>query len=193
MVSVRPGLLQSGRSPRARDPRLDRRGRAGGNGHLSLAVVVALAVVRVTYCRPDMVRLGSMARRAGGEESGPARAGGRNPDPHRAQHAFSAHLGAFQLGARFLPELNAIASGLAGTTRTSITRFLCYGAASALTWAGRVDRARISSQPCGYGDCGPPGRPSDCPLPWRFRSLSSVQAGPSSSPDSRAPPGARRV
>jgi hypothetical protein len=41
-----------------------------------------------------------------------------------------------ELGARFLPELNPIATGLAGTTRTSIIRFLCYGAAGALTWAG---------------------------------------------------------
>jgi membrane protein DedA with SNARE-associated domain len=54
----------------------------------------------------------------------------------RARHAFAAHGGAFQLGARFLPELNAIATGLAGATKVSITRFVCYGAVSALTWAG---------------------------------------------------------
>lgn len=54
----------------------------------------------------------------------------------RAQHVFRAHIGPFQIAARFLPELNAIASGLSGATRTSIIRFLCYGAASALTWAG---------------------------------------------------------
>jgi membrane protein DedA with SNARE-associated domain len=54
----------------------------------------------------------------------------------RAQHVFVAHAGAFQLGARFLPELNAIAGGLAGATKASITRFVCYGVISALTWAG---------------------------------------------------------
>src|SRR5207245_11485221 len=54
----------------------------------------------------------------------------------RARHAFAAHGGAFQLGARLLPELNAIAAGLAGAARVSITRFVCYGAVSALTWAG---------------------------------------------------------
>ena len=54
----------------------------------------------------------------------------------RARHAFAAHGGAFQLGARFLPELNAIAAGLAGATKVNIPRFVCYGAASALMWAG---------------------------------------------------------
>jgi membrane protein DedA with SNARE-associated domain len=54
----------------------------------------------------------------------------------RAQHVFGAHAGAFQLGARFLPELNAIAGGLAGAAKASITRFVSYGAFSALTWAG---------------------------------------------------------
>ncbi len=47
-----------------------------------------------------------------------------------------------QLGARFLPELNAIAAGLAGATKVSITRFVCYGAVSALTWAGGWIRLR---------------------------------------------------
>jgi membrane protein DedA with SNARE-associated domain len=54
---------------------------------------------------------------------------------HRVRHVFSAHLWAFQLGARFVPALNAIAGGLAGTTRASIPRFVCYGAASAAVWA----------------------------------------------------------
>ncbi len=49
---------------------------------------------------------------------------------------FATHVGAFQLAARFLPELNAVAAGLAGATRVSTTRFVCYGAVSALIWAG---------------------------------------------------------
>src|SRR5713226_8233031 len=53
----------------------------------------------------------------------------------RARPVFVAHVGAFQLAARFLPELNAIAAGLAGATKVTITRFVCYGAVSALTWA----------------------------------------------------------
>jgi membrane protein DedA with SNARE-associated domain len=54
----------------------------------------------------------------------------------RARSVFFAHAAAFQLAARFLPELNAIAAGLAGVTKVSTTRFVCYGAVSALIWAG---------------------------------------------------------
>ncbi|HYS92354.1 MAG TPA: hypothetical protein VEL48_02905 [Candidatus Acidoferrales bacterium] len=46
-----------------------------------------------------------------------------------------AHAGAFQLGARFLPELNAISAGLAGATKLSMVRFGFYGLVSALMWA----------------------------------------------------------
>ena len=55
---------------------------------------------------------------------------------HRARRVFLAHVSAFQLGARFLPELNAISAALAGTARVSIVRFAFYGLASAVTWAG---------------------------------------------------------
>lgn len=54
----------------------------------------------------------------------------------RAQEGFLARPGKFQLTARFLPELNPIAAGLAGATALSITRFVGYGVASALVWAG---------------------------------------------------------
>jgi len=54
----------------------------------------------------------------------------------RARGVFAAHVERFQFGARFLPELNALAGGLAGVTKTSFTRFVGYGAASALAWAG---------------------------------------------------------
>jgi hypothetical protein len=53
-----------------------------------------------------------------------------------ARPVFFAHAAAFQLAARFLPELNGIAAGLAGVTKVSATRFVCYGAVSALIWAG---------------------------------------------------------
>ena len=56
----------------------------------------------------------------------------------RARGVFAAHVERFQFGARFLPELNALAGGLAGVTKTSFTRFVGYGAASALAWAGVV-------------------------------------------------------
>src|SRR5262249_44365066 len=38
--------------------------------------------------------------------------------------------------ARFLPELNAIAGGLAGATKVRIIRFVFYGVVSASAWAG---------------------------------------------------------
>jgi membrane protein DedA with SNARE-associated domain len=39
------------------------------------------------------------------------------------------------LAARFLPELNALAAGLAGATRTKLTRYFIVTTASALIWA----------------------------------------------------------
>jgi len=54
----------------------------------------------------------------------------------RAQDGFLARAGTFQLSARFLPELNPIAAGLAGATGLNITRFVGYGVVSALIWAG---------------------------------------------------------
>src|SRR5258705_6702932 len=116
-------------------PALVGAGALAGNGHLGMAVIVGVAVG--ASLAADLTWYG-MGRWRG------ARAlkilGRLAPTAgilvRRAQHVFRAHIGPFQIAARFLPELNAIASGLAGATRTSIIRFLCYGAASALTWAG---------------------------------------------------------
>jgi len=55
---------------------------------------------------------------------------------HRARHLFAAHAGAFQLGGRFLPELNAISAGLAGASKLNVVRFVVCGLVSAVTWAG---------------------------------------------------------
>ena len=55
---------------------------------------------------------------------------------HRARYVFVTHMGAFQLRGRFLPELNVISAGLAGTAKLSIVRFALYGLASAAMWAG---------------------------------------------------------
>jgi len=54
----------------------------------------------------------------------------------RVGQAFASHRGAFQLSARFLPELNPIAAGLAGATKSSMRHFVCRGTVSAVTWAG---------------------------------------------------------
>ena len=53
----------------------------------------------------------------------------------RVRQAFLTHVGAFQVSARFLPELNPIAAGVAGATGSSLSRFLGRGTISALTWA----------------------------------------------------------
>jgi membrane protein DedA with SNARE-associated domain len=53
-----------------------------------------------------------------------------------AERLFVAHDRAFQLGARFLPELNPVAAAFAGTTGVGLRRFLVGGAATAAVWAG---------------------------------------------------------
>ncbi len=110
-------------------------GALAGSGHLSVAVVIGIAVgaslvADLTWYGLGRWRgvqvlkmLGRLAPNAG-------------ILIRRARPVFATHVGAFQLAARFLPELNAIAAGLAGATRVSTTRFVCYGAVSALIWAG---------------------------------------------------------
>ena len=53
-----------------------------------------------------------------------------------ASHFLLAHERMFQLGARFLPELNPIAVGLAGAAGMSVRRFLPGAVVSAVVWAG---------------------------------------------------------
>ena len=53
-----------------------------------------------------------------------------------AQRLFLAHDRAFQLGARFLPELNPVAAALAGVAGVGLRRFVLGAALSAAIWAG---------------------------------------------------------
>lgn len=53
-----------------------------------------------------------------------------------AERLFLAHDRAFQLGARFLPEMNPVAAALAGTAGIGLRRFIVGAAASAAVWAG---------------------------------------------------------
>jgi len=110
-------------------------GALAGSGHLSMAVIIGIAVGASLAADLTWYGLG----RWGGARV--LKMFGRlAPNAgmlvRRAQHVFVAHVGAFQLSARFLPGLNAIAAGLAGATKVSVTRFVCYGAVSALIWAG---------------------------------------------------------
>ena len=53
-----------------------------------------------------------------------------------AQRLFLAHDRAFQLGARFLPELNPVAAAFAGVAGISLKRFLEWATVTAAMWAG---------------------------------------------------------
>jgi len=104
-------------------------------GHLSMVAVMALAVGASLAADLTWYGLGRWRGERGLTILG-------RIAPHtgvlvrRARGVFAAHVERFQFGARFLPELNALAGGLAGVTKTSFTRFVGYGAASALAWAG---------------------------------------------------------
>lgn len=120
-VPVVPGLLAAGA--------------LAANGRLSIVEIFTVAVV-ATLCA-DLGWYGLGRWRGAGVL---ALLGGLSPRAQalvrRAQDGFLAHAGKFQLTARFLPELNPVAAGLAGATRVSIARFVGYGAMSALGWAG---------------------------------------------------------
>ena len=116
-------------------PALIGAGALAGSGHLRMAVIIGIAVGASLAADLMWYSLGRW--RGTGMLRMLARLG---PNGgllvRRARDLFLAHVRVVQFGARFLPELNAIASGLAGASSLSVTRFVCYGAASALVWAG---------------------------------------------------------
>lgn len=54
----------------------------------------------------------------------------------QVEHVFRTHQRRFVWSARFLPELNPVAAGLAGATRLGLAPFLLHAGGSALVWAG---------------------------------------------------------
>src|SRR5262245_2769122 len=116
-------------------PALLAAGALAANGHLRMTEVIVVAVVAslgadlAWYClgrwrgSQALTVLGRLSPKSGLLVG-------------RARRAFDAHVAPFQLGARFLPELNAIAAGLAGAAKLSVSRFLFCGATSAVVWAG---------------------------------------------------------
>jgi membrane protein DedA with SNARE-associated domain len=116
-------------------PALLAAGVLAGSGHVSMAAIIGTAVGGSLAADMTWYGLGRWRGAQALEILGRFAPSAGILVTH-ARHAFAAHGGAFQLGARFLPELNAIAAGLAGATKVSIARFVCYGAGSALTWAG---------------------------------------------------------
>jgi membrane protein DedA with SNARE-associated domain len=110
-------------------------GALAGSGRLSLTAIIATTVVASLgadltwyglgwWGGPGLLKvLGRVAPRGG-------------TLLRSFRQAFVTHHGAFQLSARFLPELNPIAAGLAGATKSSMRHFVCRGTVSAVTWAG---------------------------------------------------------
>ena len=116
-------------------PALLAAGTLSASGRLSVSVCLAVAVV-ATLCA-DLGWYGLGRWRGArvlallGRISPSAKAFVR-----RAQDAFLAHAGLFQVSARVLPEMNPVAAGLAGATGQGIMRFIAYGMVSAMIWAG---------------------------------------------------------
>ncbi len=110
-------------------------GALAGSGSLRFIMVLAV-VVGATLCA-DLVWY-SLGRWRGAQA---LRALSRlfrlsNTSVDRVGSLFLDHQLGFLLSARFLPELNPIAAGLAGVTRVRLTRYLLSAAGSALVWAG---------------------------------------------------------
>ena len=105
------------------------------SGHLSLIVVVAGAVGAALGA--DLAWYGLGRWRGTEALTGLLRVLRRPPATFdRVTRVFRAHHVGFVWSARFLPELNPIAAGLAGVTGVGLSRFLLYASGSALAWAG---------------------------------------------------------
>ena len=128
-------LANQGGAPLPVVPALLAAGALAASGRLQIVEVFALAV-GATLCA-DLGWYGIGRWRGAGVLALLGRLSPRaNAFVRRAQDRFLARVGTFQLAARFLPELNPIAAGLAGATGVSITRFVGYGVVGALIWAG---------------------------------------------------------
>jgi len=109
-------------------------GARAGTGRLGL-VTTALEIVAAALAA-DLVWYGvgrwrgPQARALVGRISGRAAA-----RVELAERRFRAHRVAFLLGARFLPELNPLAAGMAGVTGMTLRRFVVIATTSALAWA----------------------------------------------------------
>lgn len=128
-------LATQGGVPLPAVPVLLAAGTMGASGRMSLVEIVALTIV-ASLCA-DLGWYGLGRWRGAGVLALLGRLSPRaGAFVRRAQDGFLAHAAAFHLSARFLPQMNPIATGLAGATGARIGRFVGYGAASALVWAG---------------------------------------------------------
>jgi hypothetical protein len=161
---------------------------AAGCGHLRMAVMIGIAVGASLAADLMWYSLGRW-RGTGMLRMLARLAPNGGLLVRRARGLFLAHVRLVQFGARFLPELNAIASGLAGASNLSVTRFVCYGAASALVWAGAwMGLGYVLSHPVTETRCLP-WHPADRAFPRDICALSPVSASPPPSAISRFPSG----
>jgi membrane protein DedA with SNARE-associated domain len=115
-------------------PSLVAAGALASTGGPNFGIALSVAVV-ATVCA-DMVWYGlgrwrgAQALRVLWRGSNPP---GRAAD---ARHPFREHGVGFQFLAKFLPELNPIAAGLAGATGVAIGRYVAMSGVSAVAWAG---------------------------------------------------------
>ena len=110
-------------------------GALAGGGILSFPLVVAVGVGGTLVA--DLVWF-SLGRWRGAQALGVLGRISRRARTYvlRAQDFLAAHRLRFLLSARFLPELNPIAAGLAGAAGMRVSRFLPGAAVSAAVWAG---------------------------------------------------------
>jgi membrane protein DedA with SNARE-associated domain/rhodanese-related sulfurtransferase len=128
-------LVNQGGLPVPVVPVLIGAGALAAAGHVNLAEAFALAVAG-TLCA-DLVWY--LAGRWGGARV-LGMLGRISPGAptlvRRAQTGFLAHARTFTLIARFVPEINPVAAGLAGATGVRVGRFFAWGVVSAIAWAG---------------------------------------------------------
>src|SRR6202022_1589171 len=124
------GLVNQRGAPAAVVPGLLAAGALAASGRLSIVEIFTVAVV-ATLCA-DLIWYGLGRWRGAGVLALLGRLSPRTKVlVRRAQDGFLAHAGRVQVTARFLPELNPVAAGLAGATREGVARFLGYREVSA--------------------------------------------------------------
>ena len=128
-------LVNQGGLPVPVVPALIGAGALAAAGHLSLGKAFALAVAG-TLCSDIVWYLAGRWRGARVLGMLGRISPGAPTLVRRAQTGFLAHARTFRLIARFLPELNPVAAGLAGATGVRPARFVGWGVASAMVWAG---------------------------------------------------------
>ena len=128
-------LANQGGVPVPAGPALLGAGALAGSGDLSVVVILAVSVAAALCADLTWYLLGRWrGRRALDLLTRLVPKGGIHVQC--VSHLLLAHPRVFQLGARFLPEVNPIAAGLAGAAGMSVRRFLPGAAVSAAVWTG---------------------------------------------------------